>query len=150
MDCLSIEFQRARRYDTPLTILMADLDHFKTVNDEYGHLGGDAVLRGVSGLLTAQLRTTDIGGRYGGEELIVLLPQNSVDGAAVMAERWRESIEAASFELNDGRKAAVTVSIGVAGYDAGQEEPCDLVAAADSALYLAKQKGRNRVERFFG
>jgi diguanylate cyclase (GGDEF)-like protein len=146
MDCLSIEFLRARRYSTHLPIAMADLDQFKEVNDRFGHPGGDAVLRGVSELLLAQLRATDVAGRYGGEELIVLMPQNSPDGAAVMAERWRELVAATRFELPDGREAGVTVSIGVAGYEDGFETPYDLVTAADGALYRAKQKGRNRVE----
>jgi diguanylate cyclase (GGDEF)-like protein len=150
MDCLSIEFLRARRYETPLTILMADLDQFKQVNDNFGHLGGDAVLRGVSELLLNETRGTDIAGRYGGEELIVLLPQNTNDGAEVLAQRWREGVEAASFELPDGRTAAVTVSVGIAGFEPGFESPYNLVAAADSALYLAKQKGRNRVEQYRG
>jgi diguanylate cyclase (GGDEF)-like protein len=146
MDCLSIEFLRARRYSTPLTVLMADLDHFKDVNDHFGHPGGDAVLRGVADLLMSELRATDVAGRYGGEELIVLLPQNSTDGAEVMAERWRSCVENAVFELADGRRAKVTVSIGIAGFEEAFETPYDLVAAADTALYLAKQKGRNRVE----
>jgi len=146
MDCLSIEFQRARRYGSALTILMADLDHFKEVNDRYGHPGGDAVLRGVSALLRDGIRATDVAGRYGGEELIVLMPQNDPEGAAVMAERWRGRVEEASFATPDGRDARVTVSIGIAGFDPAFETPYDLVAAADSALYLAKQKGRNRVQ----
>lgn len=146
MDCLSIEFLRARRYETPLTILMADLDQFKEVNDRFGHLGGDAVLRGVSALLLLQTRVTDVAGRYGGEELIVVLPQNTVDGAEVVAERWRESVEAASFALPDGREARATVSIGVAGFEPHFETPSDLITAADDALYVAKQKGRNRIE----
>jgi diguanylate cyclase (GGDEF)-like protein len=150
MDCLSIEFLRARRYSTPLAILMADLDHFKEVNDRFGHPGGDAVLRGVADLLLSELRATDVAGRYGGEELIVLLPQNSPDGAEVMAERWRARVEDASFELPDGRDAMVTVSLGIAGFEKAFETPYDLVAAADSALYLAKQKGRNRVELYRG
>lgn len=146
MDCLSIEFLRARRYETPLTILMADLDQFKEVNDRYGHPGGDAVLRGVSELLLNEIRATDVAGRYGGEELIVLMPQNTVDGAEVLAERWREAVEAKSFALPDGREATVTVSIGIAGFEPGFENPYDLVAAADGALYVAKEKGRNRVK----
>jgi diguanylate cyclase (GGDEF)-like protein len=150
MDCLSIEFLRARRYSTPLAILMADLDHFKEVNDRFGHPGGDAVLRGVADLLLSELRATDVAGRYGGEELIVLLPQNSPDGAGVMAERWRARVEDTSFELPDGRDAMVTVSLGIAGFEEAFETPYDLVAAADSALYLAKQKGRNRVELYRG
>jgi len=150
MDCLSIEFLRARRYATSLTVLMADLDHFKEVNDRFGHPGGDTVLRAVSNLLLSGLRATDIAGRYGGEELMVLLPQNSADGSEVMAERWRAEVEDAVVELPDGREAAVTVSIGIAGFEERFETPYDLVAAADSALYLAKQKGRNRVEVYRG
>jgi diguanylate cyclase (GGDEF)-like protein len=148
MDCLSVEFLRARRYKTPLTVIMADLDQFKAVNDRYGHPGGDAVLEGVSALLSSQLRSSDVGGRYGGEELIVLMPQNTTDGAEVLAERWRATVEDAEFELADGRRATVTVSIGIAGLDAQFETAADLVAAADRALYVAKQKGRNRVEVF--
>jgi diguanylate cyclase (GGDEF)-like protein len=146
MDCLSIEFLRSRRYRTPFALMMADLDHFKEVNDGFGHPGGDTVLRGVAELLLSGLRATDMPGRYGGEEIIVVLPQNDVEGAAVMAERWRTAVADAAFEVGEGRTARVTVSIGVAGFDEGFETPYDLVAAADSALYLAKQKGRNRVE----
>jgi diguanylate cyclase (GGDEF)-like protein len=150
MDCLSIEFLRARRYGTPLTILMADLDRFKEVNDRYGHPGGDEVLRGVAALLLDEVRATDIAGRYGGEELIVLLPQNTVEGARVLAERWRERVAASTFSLPDGREAGVTVSIGIAGFDAAFETPYDLVAAADGALYVAKEKGRDRTELYRG
>jgi len=150
MDCLSIEFLRARRYSTPLTVIMADLDHFKEVNDCFGHPGGDAVLRAVSDLLIGGLRATDVAGRYGGEELIVLMPHSSASGSEVMAERWREQVGGAVVALPDGREASVTVSIGIAGYQGAFETPYDLVAAADSALYLAKQKGRNRVEVYRG
>ena len=150
MDCLSIEFLRARRYETPLAVIMADLDRFKAVNDSYGHPGGDAVLRGVSKLLMDETRATDVAGRYGGEELIVVMPQNTSEGARVLAERWRAQVEAALFELPDGRKAGVTVSIGIAEFEARFESPYDLIAAADSALYLAKQKGRNRLELYRG
>jgi diguanylate cyclase (GGDEF)-like protein len=150
MDCLSIEFLRARRYETPLAVIMADLDQFKAVNDNYGHPGGDAVLRGVSELLMDEIRATDVAGRYGGEELIVLMPQNTTEGARVLAERWREQVDQAVFKLLEGRDAKVTVSIGIAEFEAGFETPNDLIAAADSALYLAKQRGRNRIELFHG
>jgi diguanylate cyclase (GGDEF)-like protein len=126
--------------------MMADLDHFKALNDEFGHPGGDAVLHGVSEHLLAALRRTDVAGRYGGEELIVVMPQSDLDGAAMLAERWRCGIEAARFEVPDDRCATVTVSIGVASFDPSFETPEDLIAAADSALYQAKENGRNRVE----
>jgi len=146
MDCLTIEFLRARRYATPLTLIMADLDHFKEVNDRFGHPGGDAVLSGVSEFLLGGLRATDVAGRYGGEELVMLMPQSTPEGAEVMAERWREQVERTGFALPDVREANVTVSIGIAGFSEDFETPYDLVAAADAALYLAKQKGRNRIE----
>jgi two-component system cell cycle response regulator len=145
-DLLSVEFLRARRYGTALSVMMADLDHFKALNDEFGHPGGDAVLRGVSEHLIAALRRTDVAGRYGGEEVIVVMPQSDLEGAATLADRWRCGIEAASFVVPDGRNATVTVSIGVTSFDPSFETPEDLIAAADSALYQAKENGRNRVE----
>jgi diguanylate cyclase (GGDEF)-like protein len=145
-ELLSIEFLRARRYETPMAILMADLDHFKEVNDRFGHPTGDAVLQGVSELLTGSLRATDTAGRYGGEELLVVLPQNTGKGGAVLAERWRRKVGKALYETPDGEDISVTISIGVAEYRSELESPDDLVAAADKALYRAKEKGRNRVE----
>ena len=147
-EVLSIEFQRARRYGTPLSLVMADLDHFKRVNDEYGHPGGDVVLQGVSELLVRSLRATDVAGRYGGEELLVVLPQNRCEGALVMAERWRASVEHAEFRAADGRTIRAQISIGVADYTKDLTRADDLIAAADKALYSAKQNGRNRVELY--
>jgi diguanylate cyclase (GGDEF)-like protein len=145
-DLLSVEFLRARRYGTALSVLMADLDHFKAFNDEYGHPGGDAVLRGVSSQLIAMLRRTDVAGRYGGEELIVVMPQSDLTGSVTMAERWRSRVESAKFEMPDGRTTRVTVSIGVAAFSTSFETPECLITAADNALYTAKDRGRNRVE----
>lgn len=146
MDVLSVEFLRARRYGSPLAVIMADLDHFKAVNDTYGHQGGDAVLRGVGSLLSELLRSTDTGGRYGGEELLVVLPQNDGPGTAVFAERWRMAVEETPFASGEDRTISVTLSAGVAAYCAAFETPEALVAAADRALYRAKDRGRNRVE----
>lgn len=143
-ELLNIEFLRARRYRTPLSVAMADLDHFKRVNDEYGHLAGDEVLRGVSEVLRCMVRTTDVVGRFGGEELIIIGPQNCARGAAVLAERVREAVEAARFEVG-GEKIGVTLSVGVAEYHRSMKSPKDLVGAADRALYGAKQRGRNQV-----
>jgi len=145
MEFLSVEFLRVRRYHTPLTLIMADLDHFKEVNDRYGHPAGDAVLRGVSELLLSAIRATDVAARYGGEEVLVVLPQNDAEGAGILAERWRAAVENNAFVAPDGRLISVTLSVGVAAYDAACETPEDLVAAADRALYAAKQAGRNRV-----
>jgi diguanylate cyclase (GGDEF)-like protein len=149
-ELLSIEFLRARRYGTPLAVLMADLDHFKEVNDRNGHPSGDAVLQGVAEYLLRSLRATDTAGRYGGEELLVVLPQNDEKGGAVLAERWRLSVEGASYLGSEQQAISVTISIGVAEYQEAFETPDDLVSAADKALYRAKEKGRNRVEVYAG
>lgn len=149
-DALSIEYLRARRYDSPLSVLMADLDHFKSVNDEFGHLAGDAVLAGVSSLLLERLRATDIGGRFGGEEILVVLHQSEIEGASILAERWRESIAAARFKAPDGREIQTSVSIGVAQLSPDMKSPEDLISAADVALYQAKDAGRDQVCRFAG
>jgi diguanylate cyclase (GGDEF)-like protein len=144
-DVLTIEFLRARRYQMPLTVLMADLDNFKLVNDRYGHPTGDTVLRGVSSLLETQLRATDVAGRYGGEEIIVILAENEVEGGVTVAERWRAAVEEEIFEATDGRSLHVTVSIGVATFAGSMTSADELVAAADTALYRAKEGGRNQV-----
>jgi two-component system cell cycle response regulator len=145
-DVLSIEFLRARRYRSPLSVMMADIDDFKSVNDGHGHPGGDTVLRGMASLLLSQLRATDVAGRYGGDEVLVILAQSELDGAGLLAERWRQAMESTSFEAPDAQAIEATVSIGVATYDASLKSPEELVAAADAALYRAKEKGRNRVE----
>ena len=144
-EVLSIEFLRARRYGTPVSVIMADLDHFKKVNDTYGHLAGDAVLNGVSGLLLAGLRATDVGGRYGGEEFLVVLNHTEVKGAYTVAERWRQAVEDQTFEGQNHRKVDVRISLGVASLRSEMMGPDDLVAAADEALYSAKDGGRNQV-----
>lgn len=149
-EVLEAEFRRAERYGTPLSVLMADLDHFKQVNDSYGHVAGDAVLRAVSDRVQAQLRATDVAGRYGGEEFLVVLQHNDHEGAVVVAERWRESVAAEAFELADGRAVRATLSIGVASFAPGMKTRQELVTAADAALYKAKDDGRNRVAVFAG
>ena len=145
-EMLAVEFLRARRYRTPLVACLADLDHFKRVNDSFGHPGGDAVLQRVSELLQQSLRATDVAGRYGGEELIVVFPGADLPGARIFAERWRECVADTRIALADGREARVTLSAGLAAWHPELSSPEDLVAAADVALYRAKQAGRNRVE----
>lgn len=144
-DVLNIEFLRARRYRTPLSVVMADVDHFKKVNDEFGHLAGDTVLRGISEVVQCMVRSTDVVGRFGGEELIVVGPQNDANGAGVLAERLREAIESARFEFGDA-KLCVTASFGVAEYQRHMKSADALIEAADRALYAAKQRGRNQVK----
>lgn len=144
-EALALEFLRAQRYGTALSIVMADIDHFKQVNDGYGHLAGDVVLRGVADLLRSQLRATDVAGRYGGEEFLILLSHNGTHGAEVLAERWRRACEAAAFRGLAGEEIRVTISLGVAGCSARHRSPEDLIGEADAALYRAKEAGRNRV-----
>ncbi|HTF36234.1 MAG TPA: diguanylate cyclase [Myxococcota bacterium] len=145
-EVLAIEVLRARRYRLPLTVMMADLDHFKRVNDRFGHPAGDTVLRRVSDLLRSLLRATDVAGRFGGEEFLVILPQTDRGGAVSLAERWRQSLELTALEAPDRKRIRTTVSIGVAEFMAQMARPDELVRAADEALYTAKANGRNRIE----
>jgi len=123
---------------------MADLDHFKRINDGSGHPAGDSVLRELGALFQSMVRRTDVAGRYGGEEFLLIHPQSTATGAATMAERLREAVAAARFETPDGA-LRVTLSLGVAEYDRRMTSARDLIAAADRALYAAKRGGRNRV-----
>ena len=141
---LSEEFSRAARYSTPLSLIMFDLDHFKKVNDTYGHLGGDAVLCAVSRVVRNSIRENDIAGRYGGEEFGIILPNTPEAGAVVVAERIRASIEAAPIPFED-REIKATSSLGVTEYRPGVADCEELIAQADAALYRAKEGGRNRV-----
>ena len=137
----------ARRNTQPLALLIVDIDHFKQINDDYGHLSGDQALRVMAGGLQRRLRAQDIVGRWGGEEFIVLLPGTDAVGARHLAEALRRSAEQAELAALDGRPIRFTISIGLHALDlAGGNERDDMIAAADRALYLAKQNGRNRVE----
>ena len=143
---LVAELERVRRYNSPLTMLMVDLDHFKRVNDTYGHLVGDEVLRGISEILQRSVRTVDMVARYGGEEFVVVLPETGEQGAVVFAERIRERVEEHRFDAQRSEGAKVTVSIGVSSFPAPHVETAeDLFARADAALYRAKERGRNKV-----
>lgn len=143
---LEREVARAARFGAPLAVVLFDLDHFKRVNDTYGHRVGDAVLTAASGVLAADVRTIDLAGRYGGEELMLVLPETDLEGARVVAERVRASIEALEVLAGDSR-VAVTVSAGCAVLSLPRVGDVDtLVRAADDALYRAKSAGRNRVE----
>ncbi|MDH3685220.1 MAG: diguanylate cyclase [Myxococcales bacterium] len=144
-DILSVEFLRSRRFELPLSVVMLDLDHFKAVNDQHGHAAGDAVLRAVGDRLAAILRGSDHGGRYGGEEFLMVIGSTDLEGALVCAERLRSSIEECEVRIDDGSVLKVTASLGVAAISEAHETPGDLVAAADEALYRAKEGGRNQV-----
>lgn len=137
------QIKRARYNNEPLSLLMIDIDHFKAVNDNYGHLVGDEVLRNVALTLMANLRPTDLLARYGGEEFVAVLPETTLDGARIAAEGMRDAVSRA--RPDDHRLPATTISIGVARLqDRWSFE--DMVEVADRALYRAKNNGRNRVE----
>ena len=144
LDRLAAEAWRARRYKQPLCVLMLDLDRFKAINDTYGHGRGDLVLRQTTERLGACLRESDLLGRLGGEEFAVLLPQTGLSGAREVAERLREAVGSAPFDL-DGLSLPVTVSVGVAEHRPGLEPAEGSLARADEAMYRAKREGRNRV-----
>ncbi len=141
---LAEEFSRAGRYQAPLSLVMFDLDHFKSVNDTHGHLGGDAVLVQVSGLIKAALRDSDIAGRYGGEEFGIVLPNTNAEGARVVAERLRNTIQATPVSF-DKILIPVTASIGISEFSLQLKDAEEFIANADAALYQAKESGRNRV-----
>jgi len=141
----------ARRHGDPLALIMIDIDHFKRINDTYGHLTGDLILRGVAEVILQNLRRTDAAAysayRYGGEEMSVILPKTDLDRALEVAERLRRQVEARVFSGTNREEIRITVSLGVATLTAEMTEDDHLVAAADGALYAAKEGGRNRVCR---
>jgi diguanylate cyclase (GGDEF)-like protein len=139
-ESLAHETQRAARYHLPLSLCFLDVDVFKSYNDEFGHLAGDDVLRQVAMLAIQSARKTDVVARYGGEEFALILPNTDQEGAAALAERIRENVEAFPWPHRP-----VTVSIGVATYSAEHTDDNRFIAEADGALYVAKNSGRNRV-----
>jgi diguanylate cyclase (GGDEF)-like protein len=143
------EFQRARRYQLPLSVIMLDIDDFKRVNDTYGHAIGDQVLQGVAECCRKELRGVDVIGRYGGDEFVAMLPETGLPAACQVAERLRKSIAERALDTKAGR-VTVTVSLGVAVLDDKHLTPEILLDRADKALYVAKQNGRNRVSSQFG
>jgi diguanylate cyclase (GGDEF)-like protein len=136
------ELERADRYKNTLSVLMVDIDHFKKLNDEFGHLLGDEVLRQVSAIFTAQLRKADLVCRYGGEEFAILVPETSGENAMGVADKLRRMVETHPFP---GVPRPVTISLGVAEFPAQGTTRDEVVKAADTALYASKQAGRNRV-----
>lgn len=141
---LSEEIDRARRLGHPLTLVLLDLDHFKTINDTHGHPAGDAVLAATARLLEAEVRTIDRVARIGGEEFAVLLMETSESEGLAIARRLAAAMRARTVTVADGLAIAVTVSAGVAGLPAYGEAETGLMAMADKALYTAKRGGRDR------
>jgi two-component system cell cycle response regulator len=135
----------AKRYKKNFSLIMLDLDHFKKVNDRYGHLTGDDVLEKVAALIGRNIRNTDVAGRYGGEEFIIILTQTDLPSASDVAERIRKVIERAEMRDSAGNVFSITVSQGLSGWEPG-EDAYSLISRADEALYKAKENGRNRVE----
>jgi diguanylate cyclase (GGDEF)-like protein len=146
LEQLERELERALRYGRPLTLAMADLDYFKGVNDRYGHLAGDTLLKAIAQAVAAGVRSTDLIGRYGGEEFLLVLPETDIAGAASVAEKIRTLVQKTAVPMDDGSLVRVTISIGLAAVS-DHEKPTarHLIAAADRSLYEAKNSGRNRV-----
>lgn len=136
---LEYEIDRAKRYKNPLSIMMIDIDHFKLVNDKFGHARGDDVLRDVADIISRSTRRTDISGRYGGEEFLVIFPNSNLVESLVVAERIREGVSANKY----GDDLRVTISCGVKTFEG--ETITDFLHKADEKLYEAKEQGRNRV-----
>ncbi|MDB5793115.1 MAG: diguanylate cyclase [Massilia sp.] len=145
-DTLAAEWARALRQCQPLSLLMVDVDNFKAYNDANGHLGGDECLKRIATAVASEMRANDLVARYGGEEFAVILPNQSLKGAAIVAERIRRRVEALQLPNGQAPLRQVTVSIGAATAIAGLDnQASELVAIADAALYRAKHLGRNRI-----
>ncbi|MBV9465251.1 MAG: GGDEF domain-containing protein, partial [Solirubrobacterales bacterium] len=142
-EALEQTLSAARRHGRQLSMLLIDIDHFKRVNDEFGHRCGDEVLRHVADVLESTLRTEDVAGRWGGEEFVVILPSTDGEGAIRVAERLRVLIADTPAQVPNDRSHPVTVTIGAAEW--GSESMEELVARADEALYAGKSAGRNTV-----
>lgn len=148
MKKLEAELQRSQRYRRPLSVGMADIDRFKRVNDRYGHLAGDTVLKQIASRLASGLRSTDLIGRYGGEEFLFILPETALEEALLVAEKLRTAIETLECPLEEAPNLKITVSIGLAAVDHERDEPqtaTQLIREADRGLLDAKRTGRNRV-----
>ena len=146
IEALESEMDRSRRYDRPVSIVLLDLDEFKTVNDSFGHGTGDDVLRTTAEIMRSVCRDVDIPARLGGEELAILLPETRGEGARTLAERLRERLEARKHRARDGQTFTVTASLGVATSEGPDRSTAEaFLQRADAALYQAKDEGRNRV-----
>ena len=144
-DHAEAELELAKRKERPLSILLLDIDHFKTYNDQYGHQGGDYLLRHLAKILTENLRQYDRAGRWGGDEFILILPETQLSEAMVVAERLRIKISGTKLSLENGEQISVQISLGVACVSGHYPSLIKFVDAADQALYQAKQSGRNWV-----
>lgn len=138
------EYERTKRYESVFTVLMIDLDYFKKINDTYGHQAGDTVLRAVSDAMKLSLRLSDIVGRIGGEEFAVILPETEISSAIIIAERLRKRVEALDIPHKDC-SIKITISVGASASSMDDLSIDDVLQRSDSALYRAKENGRNRI-----
>jgi diguanylate cyclase (GGDEF)-like protein len=148
INALFTEVERASRYDRPFSVAFVDIDHFKAVNDGYGHAVGDVVLRGVAQAIRSNLRQTDLIGRYGGEEFMLLLTETNVEDGAILTEKLRQLVQGLRFEAEGNPELTVTISIGIAGGVGKRLRVDTLVRDADAAMYSAKSLGRNQTYIF--
>lgn len=144
---LAKEFDRSKRYGEPLSLILMDIDHFKDINDQHGHLAGDEVLRQTVQRLKASIRNADILGRYGGEEFVAILPSTNLQGAQILAERLREKIAGTPIQSNT-EALTVSISIGITTIHENIDHYEKLLNEADIALYSSKNQGRNQVTAF--
>ena len=145
LECLEKELNRARRHKRPLCLVMFDIDHFKKVNDTYGHLAGDHVLKESARIVQGRVRRDEIFARYGGEEFALILPETPMEGAINLAEMLRTKVSEAPYLFAD-QPISITISLGIAQLVDDRMSSTDLIQAADDKLYAAKRNGRNRVE----
>lgn len=144
LDCLEIEPERTLHADEPMSLLILDVDNFKSVNDCYGHINGDIVLKKIAQVCESTLRPHDVIARFGGEEFVVLLPNTPLPEACTVAERIRESVANSTIELTSGEFIRSTVSIGIRPFIPPDPKCINLLSRADKGLYKAKENGRNQ------
>jgi two-component system cell cycle response regulator len=143
LEPLGQHIQLAQRHQSPLCLLMVDLDHFKSINDTFGHVLGDSVLDTAATVISHHIRSTDLAARYGGEEFCIVLPQTALPGAQILAEKIRTQIAAQVIKTPSNQIIKITCSIGISQLPHGIDNPADLIELADQALYEAKGAGRN-------